>query len=122
MKTNEIEIKVIKTKEDYLNTMKIIETLLDCEPGSIEENALEILSILADEYEKKNYPIAEPDPIEYIKYCIENTAISKKDLTKYMGGSARLSEILNRKKPLTLKMIKNLYNHLHIPAELLLAS
>jgi len=122
METKEIEIRAIKNEGDYLNTMKIIETLLDCEPGSKEENALEVLSILADEYEKKNYPIADPDPIEYIKYCIEHTTISIKDLTKYMGGTNRLSDILNRKKPLTLKMIKNLYNHLHIPAQLLLAS
>ena len=122
MKTKEIEIRAIKNEDDYLNTMKIIETLLDCEPGSNDENTLEVLSILADEYEKKNYPIADPDPIEYIKYCIEHTSISTKDLTKYLGGADRLSEILNRKKPLTLKMIKNLYNHLHIPAELLLAS
>ncbi len=70
-----------------MKSVKIIETLLDCKPGSNEENTLEVLSILADEYEKKNYPIAEPDPIEYIKYRNENKAISKKDLTKYMGGS-----------------------------------
>jgi HTH-type transcriptional regulator / antitoxin HigA len=122
MKANEIEIRAIKNEEDYLNTMKIIETLLDSEPGSKEENTLEVLSILADEYEKKNYPVADPDPIDYIKYCMEHTSISKKDLTKYLGGKDRLTEILNRKKPLTLKMIKDLYNHLHIPAELLLAS
>jgi HTH-type transcriptional regulator/antitoxin HigA len=122
MKTTEIEIRVIKTKEDYLKTMEIIETLLDCQPGSKEENILEVLSILVDEYEKTNYPIADPDPIEYIKYCMDHTNISIKDLTKYMGGATRLSEILARKKPLTLKMMKDLYNHLHIPAELLLAS
>ena len=122
MKTKEIEIRAIKTENDYLNTMKIIETLLDCEPGSKEENALEVLSILADEYEKKNYPIPDPDPIEYIKYCMERTSISKKDLTKYLGGADSLSDVLSRKKPLTLKMIKDLYNHLHIPAQLLLAS
>jgi len=122
METDKIEIKAIKTNDDYLKTMKIIETLLDSEPGSKDENTLEVLSILADEYEKKNYPIADPDPIEYIKYCIEHTSISKKDIIKYMGGANRLSEVLDRKKPLTLKMIKNLYNHLHIPAQLLLAS
>jgi len=122
MKPKEIEIKAIKNEQDYISTMKIIETLLDCEQGSKEESTLEVLSILADEYEKKKHPIADPDPIEYIKYCLEHTGISKTDLAKYMGGADRLSEVLNRKKPLTLKMIKNLYNHLHIPAELLLAS
>ena len=122
MKSNEIEIRSIKNEEDYINTLRIIDTLLDCEPGSKEENILEVLSILADEYEKKKYPIPDPDPIEYIKYCLEHTHISKKELTKYMGGATRLSDVLNRKKPLTLKMIKNLYQHLHIPAELLLAS
>ena len=86
------------------------------------ENILEVLSILADEYEKKHFPILDPDPIEYIKYCMEHSNISQHELTKYLGGAKRQSEILSRKKPLTLKMIKNLYTHLHIPAELLLAS
>jgi HTH-type transcriptional regulator/antitoxin HigA len=122
MNAQEIEIKAIKNEQDYINALKTIDTLLDCAPGSKEENALEVISILVDEYEKTHYPIADPDPIEYIKYCIENTSISLKDLNKYVGGATRLSEILDRKRPLTLKMIKNLYNHLHIPAGLLLAS
>ena len=100
MKTKEIEIRAIKNEDDYLNTMKMIEALLDCEPGSKEENTLEVLSILVDEYEKKNYPIADPDPIEYIKYCMEHTSISIKDLTRYLGGANRFSEILTEKNRL----------------------
>ena len=120
MKT--IEIKPIKTEEDYEKTMKIIESLLDCAPNSMEEDTLEVLSILADEYEKMHYPIEEPDPIEFIKYRMEQMDLSKKDLAKYLGGENRVSEVLSRKRPLTLKIIKNLYHHLHIPAATLLAS
>jgi HTH-type transcriptional regulator/antitoxin HigA len=122
MEVKEIEIKAIRNEADYKNALHIIDTLLNCEPESKEENALEVISILVDKYEKTNHPINDPDPIDKLKYCIEHTTISVKDLTKFVGGRVRLSEILDRKRPLTLKMIKNLHTHLHIPASLLLAS
>jgi len=118
----EIEIKAIKTEKDYKQTMKMIDSLWECVPGSKDEQTLEVLSILVEEYENKHYPIEEPDPIEYIKYQMQQMHLSKKDLGKYLGGANRVSEVLSRKRPLTLKMIKNLYQHLHIPAETLLAS
>ena len=121
MTHTEIEVKPIRTKEDYEHTMKIIESLLDCPPLSKDAGILEVLSILADEYENKHFPIEAPDPIEAIKYRMEQLNLSQKDLAKYLGGENRVSEILNRKRPLTLKMIKALYLNLHIPAEVLLA-
>src|SRR5581483_121492 len=121
MKTNEIEIKAVKTEKDYKRTMKIIDSLWDCQPGSKEASLLEVLSILIEEYESKHYPIGEPDPIEAIKFRMEHMHLSKKDLAKYLGGENRVSEILNRKRPLTLKMIKALCQNLQIPAAALLS-
>ena len=118
----DIEIKAIKSDEDYKKTMKIIDSLWECEENSKDADLLEVLAILVEDYEKIHYPIEEPDPIEYIKYLIEQTHLTKKELAKYLGGENRVSEVLNRKRPLTLKMIKNLYHHLHIPAATLLAS
>jgi HTH-type transcriptional regulator / antitoxin HigA len=122
MDIDKIKIKPVKTEKDYKRTMKIIESLMECAPNSKEEDLLEVLSILADEYEKNHYPIEQPDPIEFIKYRMEQLHLSKKDLAKYLGGANRVSEVLSKKRPLTLRMIKNLYHHLQIPAETLLAS
>ena len=122
MKISAIEIKAIKTEKEYKQAMKAIDSLWDCEPNSKDADILEVLSILVEEYEKKHYPIEEPDPIEFIKYRMEQTNLSRKDLAKCLGGENRVSEILNRKRPLTLKMIKSLYHNLQIPAETLLAS
>ena len=98
MTHSEIEVKPIRTKKDYEHTMKLIESLLDCPPKSKDAEVLEVLSILADEYENRHFPIEAPDPIEAIKYRMEQLNLS-----------------------LTLKMIKALYQNLHIPAEALLA-
>ncbi len=121
MKLSELEIKPIKTKKDYEQVMKQIESLWDSAPKTKEAQILEVMSILADEYENKHFPIEAPDPIEAIKYRMEQLKLSQKDLAKYLGGENRVSEVLNKKRPLTLKMIKNLHHYLHIPAETLLA-
>ena len=121
MKHGNIEIRPIRTKKDYERTMKIIESLLDCPPKSKEAEVLEVLSILADEYENKHFPIEAPDPVEAIKYRMEQLNLSQKDLAKYLGGENRVSEVLNRKRPLTLKMIKALCQNLQIPAAALLS-
>jgi HTH-type transcriptional regulator / antitoxin HigA len=116
-----IEIKPIKTKKDYQIALKQIEGLWDAPAKSKEASALEVLSILVDDYENVHYPIDAPDPIEAIKYRMEQLHLTQQDLAPYLGGKSRVSEVLNRKRPLTLKMIKALYLHLHIPAEALLA-
>ncbi|MES2701324.1 MAG: transcriptional regulator [Bacteroidota bacterium] len=123
MTASDIEIKAVKPKGTiFKRTMKVIDTLWDSKPGSKEASVLEVLTILVEEYEKKHFPIEEPDPIEAIKFRMEHMHPTKKDLAKYLGGSNRVSEVLSQRRPLTLKMIKNLYLHLHIPAETLLAS
>ncbi|MBA3827953.1 MAG: transcriptional regulator [Taibaiella sp.] len=116
-----MEIKPIKTKKDYSHALKAIESLWDCPPKSKEAEVLEVLGILVDEYENKHFPIDSPDPIEAIKYRMEQLHLSQKDLAKYLGGENRASEVLNRKRPLTLKMIKSLHANLHIPAHALIA-
>lgn len=115
-----IEIKPIRTEAQYKQLMAKIETLLDCAENSQEEELLEVLSILADDYENKVYPIPTPDPIEAIKYKMEEMGLVNKDISKYFGGVNRMVAVLDRKKPMTLKMAKALYQNLHISAESLL--
>lgn len=104
MNTSSIDIKPIRTKKDYNQALKTIEGLWDCPPKSKEAEFLEVLSILVDEYENTNFSIEAPDPIEAIKYRMEQLHLSQKDLVKYLGGENRASELLNRKRPLTLNM------------------
>lgn len=122
MNTADINIKPIKTKKDHAAALRQIEALWDAPPKTKEAELLEVLAILVDEYENRHFPIEAPDPVEAIKYRMEQLSLSQQDLAKYLGGKNRVSEVLNRKRPLTLKMIKALYQHLHIPAEALLAS
>lgn len=117
-----IDLKPIKTKEQYNEYLKIIDSLIDCEEGSSEEEVLELVSILVESYEAKHYPIEAPDPIEAIKIKMEEEGLKRKDLAPFFGSSSRVSEVLNRKRPLTLEMIKKIHQGLKISAETLLAS
>lgn len=116
-----INIEPIHTKKQYENALEKIESLIDCKEGSKEEQFLEAISILVYEYEKKHFPILPLEPIEAIKYKMEQDGLSQQDVAKYFGGKNRASEVLNGKRKLTLKMVKSLYNNLQIPAEVLLA-
>ena len=115
-----MDIHPIKTEADYQTALKEIETLFDASPGSDEGDRLEVLTTLVETYEDKHYSIPEPDPIEAIHYYMESRGLSRKELEPYIGSRARVSEILNRKRPLTLKMIRNLYTGLGISAEILI--
>lgn len=132
MKTKElnldlIDIKPIRNDDDFNKAKEIIELLIDAD--SIEnkeerEKALDILeavTVLAIEYEKRTAPVEKLDPIEAIKNRMEMLNIPQKELAKYLGGENRVSEVLNRKRPLTYKMAKSLYKHFGISAEALLA-
>lgn len=116
-----IVIKAIKTPEQYKIVMAQIRSLWDSPENSPEADLLEVLSILADEYENKVYPITALDPIEAIKCAMEEKGLTAKDLIQFLGSKSKVSEVLNRKRPLTLTMAKNLFNGLNIPAESLLA-
>ena len=115
-----MEIKPIRSEADYDAALEEIERLFDSEPGTPEGERLEVLSILVEAYEDEHYPISLPDPIEAIEYYLESRGLSRSDLEPYIGSRARVSEILNRRRPLTLRMIRNLEAGLGIPAEILI--
>jgi HTH-type transcriptional regulator/antitoxin HigA len=114
-----MDIKPIKTEADYEAALKEIEGLFDAEPGTPEGDRLKILATLVEAYEDEHYDIPAPDPIEAILYYMESRGLTRADLEPYIGSRARVSEILNRKRPLTLAMIQRL-NQLGIPAEALI--
>ena len=101
--------KVIKTEKDYHKALKRLELIFDAKKGSKEGEELELLSLLIDIYEKEKYPIDLPDPIEAIKFRMEQLDYKQKDLAEAMGLKSRVSEILNRKRKLTLDMIRKLH-------------
>jgi HTH-type transcriptional regulator / antitoxin HigA len=116
-----VSLKPIKTKEQYREYLQIIDSLVDCSEGSPEEETLELISILVENYEAKHYPIEAPDPIDAIKIKMEEEGLKRKDLAPFFGSSSRVSEVLNRKRPLTLEMIKKIHHGLGISANTLLA-
>jgi HTH-type transcriptional regulator / antitoxin HigA len=122
MEATKIKITPITNEQEFEEANKMIQILLECPESSEEEKILEAITILASEYEKKHYPIPSPDPIEVIKYRMEELKLSQKDIAKYFGGENRVSEVLNRKRNLSLRMIKELHNNLGISADTLLAS
>lgn len=112
----------IKTEEQYNEAMALIETLVNCEDNSPELELLELVSILVYDYEQREFPIDNPDPIEAIMYRMDELGVSKAELAKLIGGKARLSELLNRKRSLSLQQIKTLSSRLDIPAGVLLSA
>ena len=116
-----MEIRPIKTEEDYNTSVRRIEVLWGAKKDTPQGDELDLLVTLVESYEMKHYPIAPPDPIEAIKFRMEQMDMTKADLVQYLGSQSRVSEILNGKRKLTLGMIKSLYKGLKIPAEILLA-
>lgn len=115
-----MDIKPIKTETDYQSTLKEIEQLFDAAPDTPEGDRLDVLVTLVEAYEEKHYSIPKPDPIEAILYHMESRGLARRDLQPYIGSRARVSEVLNRKRPLTMEMIRNLHKGLGIPAEVLI--
>ncbi len=115
-----MEIKPIKTADDYRAALKDIENLMNAQPGTPEGDRLDILVTLVEAFEARHYPMDLPDPVEAIKYVMEQKGLTVKDLEPMIGRSNRVYEILNHKRPLTLKMIWRLHQGLGIPAECLI--
>ncbi len=115
-----MNIKPIKTKSDYQAALKEIEKLLDAKPNTHSPIVWKCLTILVEAYEGKHYNIPLPNPVEAILYYIESRGLSRKDLEPYIGSRARVSEVLNRKRPLSVDMIRKLHQGLGIPAEILI--
>ncbi|MDA8407347.1 MAG: transcriptional regulator [Deltaproteobacteria bacterium] len=116
-----MEIKPIKTEADYEATLSEIEKLWDSEPDTPESDRLDILVTLVEAYETKHYPIDPPDPVDAIKFRMDQMGLTDKDLGQYMGGRGRVTKILNRQLPLSLDMIRKLHKNLGIPAEVLIS-
>jgi len=114
-----MEWKVIKTEKDYQKALKRLEIIFDAKKNSREGDELELLTLLIDNYEKERDPIEFPDPIEAIKFRMEQLNYKQKDLAEALGLKSRVSEILNRKRKLTLDMIRKLNEELGIPTDVL---
>ena len=121
IKQSKMEATIIKTEEQYDIAMKRIDELFDAKPNTKEFDNLELLVMLVDIYEGKHHHIEAPDPIEAIKFRMEQQGLSKTDLIPFLGTRSRVTEILNGKRKLTVNMMKNLYHKLGVPAESLLA-
>ena len=115
-----MNIKPIKTKVDYRAALKEIEALMTARAGSPEGERLDILVTLVEAYEKRHFHFDLPDPVEAIKFRMEQMALTPKDLVPMIGQINRVYEVLNRKRPLTLQMIRRLHQKLGIPAESLI--
>ena len=119
-KSKIMDIHPIKTERDYENALERLELIFDAKQGTKEGDELEILSILIEKYEDDFYPIDLPDPIEAIKFRMEQLGLKQNDLTEAIGFKSRVSEILNKKRKLTLEMIRNLNEYLSIPTNVLI--
>lgn len=117
-----MNIKPLKTEQDYVKALERLEVLFDAPVNSKEGDEAEILSVLIENYENEHYPIDSPDPIEAIKIRMEEMDLKQKDLVGVIGGKSRVSEILNKKKRLTVDMIRELERILHISASVLVAN
>ena len=112
--------KVIKTRADYQAALAYLETLMAAQPGTAQEEELELFAVLLDNYEREHFPIGLPDPVEAIKFRMEQQGLTRKDLEPYIGSQSKVSEVLNRKRPLSVAMIRALHSGLDIPSEVLL--
>lgn len=112
--------KVLKTKTDHEAALARVESLMDAKPGSAAEAELELWSLLVENYEREHHPIDPPDPIEAIRFRMDQMGLSASDLVSFLKQKSRVSEVLGRKRPLTLAMIRSLSGGLDIPAEVLI--
>lgn len=117
-----MEIKPIKTEQDYYQALKRLEMIFDAKKDSSEGDELEVLGILIDQYENEQFPISLPDPVEAIKFRMEQLGYTQNDLANIVGLKSRASEILNRKRKLSLEMIRKIHEVLNIPTDVLIQS
>ncbi len=115
-----MEIRPIKNEADYQATLDEIERLFDAVPDTPDGDRLDVLVTLVEAYENKHYSIPAPDPIEAILYYLESRGLSRRDLEPCIGSRARVSEVINRKRPLTMEMVRKLHSALGIPSDILI--
>jgi HTH-type transcriptional regulator/antitoxin HigA len=115
-----MDIKPIRTKANYRDALKQIEKLMNAKANSADGEKLDVLVTLVESYERKHYPLDLPDPVEAIKFEMDQRGLTVKDLETVIGKANRVYEVLSRKRPLTLQMIQRLHSRLGIPAESLI--
>jgi HTH-type transcriptional regulator/antitoxin HigA len=115
-----MDIKPIKSEADYKAALREIEQLWGAEPDTAGSDRLEVLSLLVEAFEREHYPIPTPDPISAIEHCMESRGLTRKDLEPFIGSRARVSEVMTRRRPLTLGMIRRLAAGLQIPTDVLI--
>ncbi len=116
-----MNIKPIRNDDDLTAAFVRLEAVFQAEAGTPEADEMEVLVVLIEAYENRHYPISASDPVEAIKFRMEQQGLTPKDLEPFIGKSGRVSEVLNRKRPLSIRMVKKLHDGLHIPYESLMA-
>ncbi|MDP2793280.1 MAG: transcriptional regulator [Sulfurisoma sp.] len=115
-----MELRPIRTKKDYQAALAEIERLWDVPAKSAEADRLDVLTLLVEQYERQHFPIADPDPIDFLGHVMESRGLTRKELEPCIGPRGRVSDIMNRTRPLTLEMIRRLSESLKLPAEVLI--
>ncbi len=113
-------LRPIRTKREHQAALREIEALWEAPSGSPEGDRLEVLTLLVEAYEREHYPIELPDPIDFLQHVMEARGMTRKDFEPYIGSRARVAEVLNRVRPLTLEMIRRLASNLDLPADVLI--
>lgn len=111
---------IIESKKEYESALKRFENVFHAKPGSAEEKEAKLLALLIEDYEEKHFKIPEPDPIEAIKFMMEQSGMRPKDLMDLIGNKGNVSKVLNRKRKLSIEMIRKINSFLHIPADILI--
>ena len=114
--------KIINTEKEYEKALARFEELFDAGPGTPESDEADLLALLIENYDKQHNPVPEPDPVEAIKFCMEQMNLKPKDLVGIIGDKASVSKVLTKKRKLNLNMIRSLHSKLNIPYETLMAS
>ena len=115
-----MKAKILKTEAEYAAALACIEALMGAAPGSPEEEELSLFTLLVEQYEREHYPIDPPDPIDAIIFRMDQEGLTRADLVPYIGSQSKVSEVLRRKRPLSITMIRNLHEGLSIPAATLI--
>lgn len=115
-----MELRPIRSKREHQSALREIEALWDARAGSADADRLEVLVLLVEAYEQKHFPIEAPNPIDFLQHVMEARGLTRKDLERYIGSRARVAEVLNRVRPLTLEMIRRLASGLKLPADVLI--
>jgi len=117
-----MDLRPIRSKRDYRAALREVERLWGAPDKSPDAGQLEVLSLLIEDYERKHYPIEDPDPIDFLLQVMEWRELMRKDLEPYLGSRARVAEVLNRVRPLSLEMIRRLSKGLNLPSDVLIRS